>query len=58
MYALRVKLVDPKAKIPIHFTEGAAGLDLFAAYDLIIKPQEKAILGTGISCELVSLWML
>jgi hypothetical protein len=33
MYALRVKLVDPNAKIPTKSSEGAAGLDLYAAHD-------------------------
>jgi dUTP pyrophosphatase len=51
MYALRVKLIDPNAKIPTKSSEGAAGLDLYAAHDLIIKPNDKAILDTGISCE-------
>jgi hypothetical protein len=37
MYALRVKLVDPNAKIPTKSSEGAAGLDLYAAHDLTIK---------------------
>jgi dUTPase len=32
------------AKIPTKLSEGAAGLDLYAAHDLIIKPNDKAIL--------------
>lgn len=51
MYTLRVKLVDSNARIPTKSSEGAAGLDLYAAHDLTIKPNDKAILDTGISCE-------
>jgi dUTP pyrophosphatase len=51
MYTLRVKLVDENAVVPVRATEGAAGLDLFAAHDLLIKAHDKAILDIGIAIE-------
>jgi dUTP pyrophosphatase len=52
MHTLRVKLVDENSKTPIRSTENAAGLDLFAAHDLVIKSHNKAILDTGVALEI------
>jgi len=52
MYTLRVKLVDEASRVPVRSTEGAAGLDLFAAHDLTVKAQDKAILDIGIAVEI------
>ena len=52
MYTLRVKLVDCNAIAPKKGTEGAAGLDLYAAHNLVVKAHGKALLDTGIAIEL------
>jgi dUTP pyrophosphatase len=52
MLKIKVKLSDENAIIPTRKTEYAAGLDLYAAHDLLIKAGDKGILDTGISMEL------
>ena len=46
---LRVKKLDPKAFIPTKGSEHAAGYDLYSIEQIIIPPNSKALVSTGIS---------
>jgi dUTP pyrophosphatase len=49
---LRVKRRDTRLPIPCYAHEGDAGLDLFAASDVTLAPQERALVPTGIAIEI------
>ena len=49
---LRVSRLDPRATIPTRAYEHDAGLDLYAAEDLVLAPGERGAVGTGISVEI------
>lgn len=51
---VKVKKINPNAKIPFRATEGSAGCDLFANIenDIIIKPNERTLIPTGIAIGL------
>jgi dUTP pyrophosphatase len=46
---LEVKRIDPDLPLPRYAREGDAGLDLYAATDVTIRPGERGIIGTGIA---------
>lgn len=49
---IKVKRLNPDAKIPCYAQEGDAGMDLCSVEDLILKPGERRVIGTGLSFEL------
>ncbi len=49
---LKVKKLNPEAKIPSYAHKGDAGLDLFSIEDFVLKPGERKLVSTGISTEL------
>ncbi len=54
MIKVRLKKLNPRAKIPQYATSGSSGLDLFACLDkkLIINPKEVTLIPTGIALEI------
>ncbi len=46
---LRVKRLDPGLPLPAYAHEGDAGLDLYAAEDVSLKPFQRALVSTGIA---------
>jgi dUTP pyrophosphatase len=51
---LNVKKLTPEATLPSYAREGDAGLDLFAAAQVVIPPGKSALVPTGIAIELPS----
>lgn len=51
---LRVRRLDPGLPLPSYARPGDAGLDLFSAEDVSLKPGERAALATGIAVEIPS----
>ena len=51
---LKVKKLNPQAILPSYAREGDAGLDLFAAKQMVIEPGKSALVPTGIAIELPS----
>ncbi len=51
---IKVKKINKDAKLPFRATEGSAGADLFACINenIIIKPDERKLIPTGIAIEL------
>lgn len=49
---VKIKRLHPDAVIPRYATEGAAGFDLVAVEDVVIKPGETALVKTGIAVQL------
>jgi dUTP pyrophosphatase len=49
---LRVRLLDPAAKLPVRAHAGDAGHDLHALDGAVIEPGARAMLRTGIAIEL------
>ena len=49
---LLVKRLDPDVPLPSRAHPGDAGLDLCAAEDVVLKPGERASVGTGIAIAL------
>lgn len=56
MSLLKVKKLNPNAKIPQRATEGSAGMDLYACIEepVVIRPHERAMIPTGIAIALES----
>jgi dUTP pyrophosphatase len=50
--ALGVRRLKPEAQIPRHAYDGDAGMDLHAVEAAVLKPGERASVGTGIALEL------
>jgi dUTP pyrophosphatase len=48
---LRITRLDPGVPLPVFASTGAAGFDLAAAEDLIVRPQEVALVRTGLVIE-------
>jgi dUTP pyrophosphatase len=46
---LNIKKVIDAAKLPIFGSESAAGMDVFATDDVIIQPNGRSLVGTGIT---------
>lgn len=49
---IKIQKLNPEAKIPNYAKPGDAGMDLYSAQDLILKPGERTLVGTGIKMEL------
>lgn len=49
---LRVRRLDPAARLPARAHEDDAGYDLCALHDATLGPGERATIGTGIAIEL------
>ena len=49
---LVVKKLNDNATIPTYGSEEASGFDLYSSSDVIIKPQEKILVPTGISLDI------
>ena len=49
---LRVRRLDPRARLPTRAYPGDAGLDLYALEDGVLAPGERASIGTGIAVEI------
>ncbi len=49
---MKVKKLQPDAKLPAYAIDGDAGMDIFSIEDCTIKPGERKTLHTGISYEL------
>ena len=51
---VKIKKLDPRARLPHYGSEAAAGADLYALLDvpLTIPPHETAVLRTGLSAEI------
>jgi len=46
---LNIKKLDDNAQVPVYGSAAAAGMDLFSAVDLIVPPQTRKLVSTGIS---------
>lgn len=51
-YTLKVKFLHDNARLPEYAHAGDAGLDLFAAQEVLLEPGESALVPTGISIQL------
>jgi len=49
---VKVKKLDPLAKIPVYQTEGSAGFDFHALEDFTISPGGKVLVRTGLGFEI------
>lgn len=49
---LRIKRVDNELPLPSYAHPGDAGLDLYSVEDVVLKPFERALVGTGIKVEI------
>lgn len=49
---IKVKKLEPEARIPTYKTAGASGVDLHAIEDIVIAPKEHKLIHTGISIEI------
>lgn len=49
---MKIKKVNPEAKLPIYSTDGAAGCDFYALVDTILEPGKTTKVSTGISLEI------
>jgi dUTP pyrophosphatase len=49
MMPLRLKRLDPELPLPTYAHDGDAGLDLFAAQDLVLPPGQRGLVPTGIA---------
>lgn len=52
MISIKVKKLTDSAKLPTRGTTGAAGWDLYALEDELIKPGESKMINTGIAIEI------
>lgn len=50
--SLRVRRLDPAARLPTRAYDGDAGLDLYAAEAAVLSPGERASVATGIAVEI------
>ena len=49
---LKIKKLNKNAVIPAYQTKEAAGLDLHSIEDVILKPGERKLIGTGLAFEI------
>ncbi len=49
---IKIKKINPRAKIPTQATDGDAGYDLYAVRDMVIPPLSRDIVPTGIQIEI------
>lgn len=52
MFEVKIKKVHPDAVLPKFAHDGDAGMDLYSVENLILKPQHRAKIKTGIAMEL------
>ena len=52
MIKLKVKKLNKLAEIPQYQTQEAAGFDLHSVEDVVIAPNERKLIGTGLSFEI------
>lgn len=52
MYTLKVKKLNPEAKLPNFAHKGDAGMDVYSIEEAVIKNGETKLIKTGISIEL------
>jgi len=52
MVKIKIKKINPEAKIPSYAHPGDAGLDLYSCEDYLLKPQERHTFLIGISTEI------
>lgn len=48
---LRISRLDPGVPLPVYASTGAAGFDLAAAEDLVVRPHQVALVRTGLVIE-------
>lgn len=46
---VEIKRIDPELPLPVYAHEGDAGLDLYAAESVTLKPFERRLIATGIA---------
>ncbi|MFA5023210.1 MAG: dUTP diphosphatase [Candidatus Paceibacterota bacterium] len=49
---IKIKKLDPEAKIPNYAHHGDAGMDFFALEEIILKPGERTKIKTGVAMEI------
>lgn len=49
---IKIKKLHSSAVIPKTFTKGSAGFDLHASMDIIIRPEERMLIPTGLAFEI------
>ena len=49
---IKIKKLNPEAKIPIHATAEAAGFDIYSLQDITLQPGETTKVSTGIAFEI------
>ena len=49
---LKIKKLNPEAIIPAYQTKEAAGFDLHSIEDVVLKPGERKLIGTGLAFEI------
>jgi len=54
MFVLKVKKLEPEARLPEYAHPGDAGLDIFALDEKVLNAGESALIRTGIQIELPS----
>ena len=52
MINLKVKKLNQEAQIPAYQTKEAAGFDLHSVEDVVLKPCERKLIGTGLAFEI------
>ena len=52
MISLKVKKLSPLAQIPAYQTDEAAGFDLHSIEDVVLKPNERKLISTGLAFEI------
>ena len=52
MIKLKVKKLNKLAQIPAYQTEEAAGFDLHSVEDVVIAPNERKLIGTGLAFDI------
>ena len=49
---IKVKLLNPEARLPTRGSDQAAGLDLYSTIETLVPPGESVLIKTGIAIEL------
>ena len=49
---LKIKKINPEAIIPAYQTKEAAGFDLHSIENVVLKPGERKLIGTGLAFEI------
>jgi dUTP pyrophosphatase len=52
LISLKVKKLSPLAQIPAYQTDEAAGFDLHSIEDVVLKPNERKLISTGLAFEI------